>query len=390
MRPFWGLILLVVPGLALADAPKPPEHVCAASEGTAPCPLGRVRMCTKEGALAACTCPPGTKETKAACAVEGADKPVACVVPDATIADRLGVVLELLSLELPQLPTLEVYGAADALAVKESTATDVELLRAAEASDSVEGASAFLANDASGPKRKAKLAARDQAVARGINLRTAFVTRFGKHPRLDEQRVALARGHLRRAAYTVVGAGVESDRKIARALLEAVVVSGTVNGGGKAPRDAAFMLGEQAVRDRDFTLCAAHEERVLAWARPKLVADDHAFLAAASARLAQARLAAGDLTRALPALTDAIEIGVTCSPRAECVMAASASRKVIASAWAAASTAPRATFALLSRGSMPRHERVRPLVVLADLYAHGAGKGCSAAAEEARAFEQLL
>jgi hypothetical protein len=39
---------------------------------------------------------------------------------------------------------------------------------------------------------------------------------------------------------------------------------------------------------------------------------------------------------------------------------------------------------------MPRHERVRPLLELADLYVKGSGGGCSAAAEEARAWEQVL
>lgn len=393
MRSFWGLVLIAVPAVAFAG-PKPvADHVCAPSEGTATCPVGRARMCAKDGALAACVCPPGSQEPKGSkgeCVLEEGSKPIACVVPDATIADRLGVALELGTLEQPPLPTLEIYGTADALAAvdgKEKTATDVELMRAAEATDAIEGASAYLANEASGPKRKAKLAARDQAVGRSIALRQTFVARFPKHARLDEQRVALARALLRRAAYTVVGPSVESDRKSARALLEAVVAAAL---GTRSSRDAAFMLGEQAVRAREWLLVAAHEERVLGWARAKLAADDHAFLAAASARLAEARLASGDLARGVASLSDAIAIGVSCSPRAECVSAASAARKVIAAAWAATSTPARATFTLLGKGSMPRHERVRPLLVLADLYAHGSGTGCTAAAEEARAWEQLL
>lgn len=388
-------MLIVAPTVALAG-PKPAvDHVCAANEGTEPCPVGRARMCGKDGALAACLCPPGSHEPnggkggKGDCVLEEA-KPVACVAPDATIAERLGIALELGTLEQPRLPTLEHAGAADAVAVvagKELTSTDAELVRAAEGADSIEGASAWLANEATGPKHKAKLAARDQAVARSIAARTAFVARFPQHARLDEQRVALARALLRRAAYTVVGPTVDGDRKRARALLDGVV---TAAAGTRASRDAAFMLGEQAVREREWLSVIAHQERVIAWARAKLNADDHPFLAAASARLAQARLAGGDLARAQLALAQAIELGVQCSPRAECVSAASGARKVIAAVWGALSTAPRATFELLGKGAMPRHERVRPLLQLAELYAHGAGVGCAAAAEEARAWEQLL
>jgi hypothetical protein len=39
---------------------------------------------------------------------------------------------------------------------------------------------------------------------------------------------------------------------------------------------------------------------------------------------------------------------------------------------------------------MPRHERVRPLLELVDHYGKGSGGGCAAAAEEARAWEQVL
>lgn len=387
------MLVAVLPGAALAGPAPKPDHVCAPNEGTATCMAGRARMCAKDGALAGCVCPPGSHEPaggKGECLRDDAAFVAACVVPDATIADRLGPALELGTLELPPLPTLEVYGAADALgavANKEQTATDLELIRAAEASDSSEGASAYLANEAKGPKQKAKLAARDQAVGRSIALRRVFVSRFPKHARLDEQRVSLARSLLRRAVYTVVGPTVDADRKLARSLLEAVVVAAA---GTRASRDAAFMSAEQAVRERDWLLVTAHEERVLKWAGAKLNADDHAFLAAASARLAQARLASGDRARALSALADAVTIGVSCAPRAECVSSASAARKVLAATWAASSTPARATVALLSKGAMPRHERVRPLLQLAELYAHGVGAGCADAAEEARAWEQLF
>ncbi|MBI2395404.1 MAG: hypothetical protein HYV09_37895 [Deltaproteobacteria bacterium] len=388
------LLGLVLPCTAIAGAPPKSDHVCAPGEGKAPCFVGRVRMCGKDGALAACSCPPGSLEPKAgkgACVDDPTPFVAACVVPDATLGKTLAVHLELGTLELPPLTTVEVLGASDAIGrAAKDDATDVELIRGAEAWESIEGSSAWSANDEKGAKKKGKLAARDQAVERAISVRKRFLARFVQHPRLDEQRVAQARALLRRAAYAVVGQTVAADRKLARATLEAVVLGGVGGAGSKASRDAAFMLAEQAVRDREWLLVIAHEERVLKWAASKTNADDHPFLAAASARLAQARLETADLARAKLALDEAISVGVSCSPRAECVSAASAARKVVAATWAATSTPARATYKLLMKGAMPRHERVRPLLQLAELYAHGSGSGCAEAAEEARAWEQIV
>lgn len=380
----FALLLLAAP---VAHAAPAIDHVCAKDESKATCPITRVRMCGKDSALAACLCPPGQKEVKGACVDDTAPYATACVVPDATIGRALGAQLELGTLEIPALTTVEQNDAALATAIDVKTATDVQLIRAAEAWESIEGASANAANAGIGAKSKSKLAARDQAVGQAIEVRRAFFARFAGHLRGDEQRVALARSLLRRAAYAGVGKTVDPDRKSARALLDQVVTSGV---GSRASRDAAFMLSEQAVRDREWPLVAAHSERVLKWASGKSNADDHAFLAAGSARLAQARLETADLARAKLALDDAIGAGLLCSPRAECAAAAASAREVLARVFAATSSAARTMAPVLRKGTLLRHERVRPLLQLADLYAKGSGTGCAAAAEEARAWEQVL
>lgn len=390
MRVASFLALLFVSTAALGDAGVKADHVCAANESKATCPIGRVRVCAKDGALAGCVCPPGTREGKGACVDDPGPTSgvtVSCVAPNATIAKVLAVHLELGTLEVPRLPNVELSDFAAATNVQPTTATADELIRAADAWEAKEGAAAYSANEGPFAKSKSKLAARDQAIEHVVQLRKAFVARFVAHARLDEQRIALARALLRRAAYFVVGASVEADRKLAWSTLEQVAMSGST---ARPARDAAFMLGEQAVRDRSWTLVATQEERVLKWAGAKTNADDHAFLAAASARLAQARLEMADLARAKLALDDAISIGVSCSPRAECVSSASAARRAVAATWAATSSPARAMAPLLRKGTMPRHERVRPLVELVELYSKGIGAGCAAAAEEARAWEQVL
>jgi hypothetical protein len=386
-------VVVVLAGLllstaALADAgSKPADHVCASNESKATCTIGHVRVCAKDGALAACVCPPGTRDSKGACVDDPAPAVVVCVAPDATIGKALHANLELGTLEVPRLPNVELSDIATATNIKTTSATAEELIHAAEAWESKEGAAAYAANEGPFAKSKSKLAARDQAIDRVIEVRKAFVARFATHARGAEQRVDLARALLRRAAYAGVGKTVEPDRKLARTALEQVVASGST---ARPARDAAFMLGEQAVRDREWPLVVAHEERVLKWASAKLNADDHPYLAAASARLAQARLETADLPRAKTALDDAISVGVSCSPRAECVSAATAARRALAATWAATSSPARTMAPILRKGAMPRHERVRPLLQLVELYVKGSGGGCSAAAEEARAWEQVL
>lgn len=382
-------VLAFVLSALLADAGVPvADHVCAPNEGTAPCTILHVRMCAADGSLASCTCAPGQKDVKGVCTDEApTTTATSCVVPDATIGRALGVQLEISTLEMPSLPTLEQTNASSATSINTVAATDSELIRAAEAWESIEGAAAYGANAGVGAKSKSKLAARDQAVGKSIGVRRAFAARFSSHARADEQRVALARSLLRRAAYAGVGKGVDGDRKSARAVLEQVVANGA---GTRASRDAAFMLAEQAVRDREWPATIAHEERVLKWAAVKANADDHAFIAASSARIAQARLETADLPRARAALEDAITVGLSCSPRAECVSAAGAARSVLAALWSASSSPARTMATILRKGTMPRHERVRPLLQLADLFAKGSGTGCAAAAEEARAWEQVI
>jgi len=81
---------------------------------------------------------------------------------------------------------------------------------------------------------------------------------------------------------------------------------------------------------------------------------------------------------------------MTCAPRTECVVAASAARRVLAAAWAASSQPAHLMIAALSKGTLPRPDRVRPLLQLDALYTTGIGSGCKAAAEEARAWEQTF
>jgi hypothetical protein len=368
-----------------AAAPKVIDHVCAANEGKETCPLGRVRMCTKEGALAACACAPGATEKAGQCVLDATPVTVACIVPDATIGKQIAPFAEFGSLEMPPLPTshaaqaLEIAGAVSG---REDKATADELLDAAKAWDAIEGAAAYEAQS----KIKPKLATRDHANARGIVARDRFVARFFAHSRADEMRIGLARGLLRRAAYAGVGPSVDADRKAAWEQLEFVIK----NGAGRALRDASFMLGERDVRDKSWGAVLVHEERALKVAAQKQFADDHAFLAASTLRVAQARFETADLVRGRGSLEEAIALGMVCAPRTECVVAASAARRALAAAWAATSAPARTMIATLQKGTLPRPDRVRPLLQLADLYAKGVGAACPSAAEEARAWEQTF
>jgi hypothetical protein len=290
--------------------------------------------------------------------------------------------LEFGSFEMPPLPTSQPPAAADAIAGREDTASADELADGAKAWDGLEGAAAYQAQTAKG---KAKLASRDHANGRAIAVREKFLARFPNHARADEIRLGLSRALLRRAAYIVVGPEVEPDRKRAFELLGDIVSGGAAS---RASRDASFRVAERSVRDKDWPKVLVHEERVLKFAAQKTQSDDHAFLAAATARVAQARLETGDLARAKTSLEEAITLGMVCAPRTECVVAASAARRVLAATWATMSLAPRSMVATLQKGSLPRPDRVRPLLQLADLYATGVGGGCKVAAEEARAWEQ--
>ncbi len=378
---------------AAAGAASEKTHVCAPDEGKAACPVGRARFCGNGGAFAACACPPGStapKSGKGACVIDPKPVVVACAAPNASLGAQMAAHLAFGALEMPPLDTIAKTGAVSALAAvdgKEKTASADALFAAAESADELEGAAAAVGGSKSGAAQKAAFAERDRAVARGIEVRRAFVARFSSDPRVDDVRLGLARALLRRAAYAGVAPSVAADRKQASALLRAIVDGGSST---RATRDAQFMLLEQAVRDRDWIEAIARAEAVLARSATKAWADDHALVAAASARIAQARLETGDLARAKDALVAAIEAGLVCAPRTECVSAASGARRVLGETWAATSSPARTMHAVLAKGSMPRHERVRPLIVLAERYAEATGDGCAAAAEEARAWEQLL
>ena len=371
-----------------------PDHVCAPDEGKGVCPLGKARMCASDGALAACACPPGMSAggASAACTLDAAAKApaVACTVPDATIGKTLGASLELGELEVPTLPSLAFAGATDTIAAldpKLPTLSADEHVKLAAALQSIEGAAAFEASNAPKPKVAGVRVRRDASLARHVAVRKAFLARFPGDVRVPSERVLLARALLRRAAYSGVAPSVAIDRADAKSLLAGVIASSPST---TAARTASFVLAEQAVRDKSWAAVLADDSDVVKWAASKVDPDDHAYLAAAYVRIAQARLELGDLVNAKLALAEAITAGNACAPRAECVSSAAGARGVLDRVWAATSAPARTMVPLLTKGAMPKQERVRPLVRLAELYAKTPGAGCHPAAEEARAYAQVL
>ena len=370
------------------------DHVCAIDEGKGVCSLGMVRMCAKDGSLAACACAPGMSSEKpgASCTIAASAKaPAPCVVPDATIGKTLGAALELGELAVPTLPSIAFAGAIDvvgSLDAKTATLDADGLLKLADAHQAIEGEAAFQASSLPKAKATALLMKRDASLSRAIDVRKAFIARFPGDPRVPIQRVSLARALLRRAAYAGVSSSVAIDRAAASAQLTTVIADAPTT---PSARNAAFILGEQAVREKSWASVVAFESDVLKCALPKADVDDHAYLAAAYARMAQARLELSDVAAAKGALIDAIESGLICAPRLECVSASSGARAVLASVWAATGTPARAMLKLLQKGAMPRQERVRPLVRLAEIDAGASTIGaCLAAAEEARAYAQII
>ena len=121
-----------------------------------------------------------------------------------------------------------------------------------------------------------------------------------------------------------------------------------------------------------------------------LMAQGAAYIAAAHARLAQAKLSLGDLPAAKTALVEAVTIGSSCSPRAECVSASSGARNVLASTWAASGSTARTLAPVLEKGVMPKVQRVRPMIQLAELYEAAPGASCLENAIEARAWAQVI
>ncbi len=377
---------------ALSAPTSTVDHLCVEGEGKGVCPIGHVRMCDKSGGLVTCACPPGASASAptSSCTVTSEKYPPACVVPDATIAATLGATLELGTLEVPRLPQTAFVGAdltVSNLDGKLPTATADELVKLAMAHEALEGEAAYGATTAQKSKVAGLLAKRDASVTRVIDVRKALAARFPADSRIGEQRVALARALLRRAAYAGVATSVVVDRSEARAQLTKTRETAKAS---VAARDAGFALAEQAARDKDWKTVALLELDVRAIASGKKDVDDHAYLAAASARLAEARLALGDLSAARDALVDAIDAGNVCSPRAECVSAAASSRDVLDRVFAALGLPARAMAKILAGGTMPKQERIRPLLRLAELYAKSPGTTCAAAADEAKAWSIAL
>lgn len=384
---------LAVPGVAatVLAGSGPVTHVCAPDEGKGVCPLGRARSCDSAGSLAGCVCPPGASASgSAACSADAsAPRPTSCVVPATALGASMGAQLELGELAAPRLASFAPPDAAVTVATldaKVASASADELVKLALAHEALEGEAAAEGATLNGGRRKASLARRDLSVGRAIAARQALRARFPGDARLAAETLALARAHLRRKAYGASPTDV-ADRELARRLLEEITTSKAT---GRALRDAAFALAEESARDHAWSRVVALEAMVLSSARASLLADDPAYVAAALARTAQARLETGDLNGAKGALFEAIAAGVPCEPRSECVQAAAAARFVLPSLFAALGEPARALAPILSKGAMPRAERARPLLKLADVYAAAPGSACAAAAEEARGWAQIV
>lgn len=386
-----AVALAAVPALA---APPSVDHVCAADEGKATCPSGRVRLCAKDGSLAACGCPAGAvaSGSKSACVADG--KPAAttgCTVPDATLGKQLGAEIDLGSLTQPALPDYGVEKArADVLALgKKATLGAADLRRLAEAHEVIEGDEARALSVLKGTKPLADARVRrDRALDDAIAARRKLLTQFPAEPTAPSVRVALGRALLRRASYVGVGPTVEPDRAAAREELALVVARPDLD---VARRDAAFVLLELSVRAGDWIKVASYADVVRKCTAAKADADDPPYAAGATIRAAHAKLSLGDFDGARRSLEEAIGVAAPCLPRPECVTASAAARTVIGATYAVLGAPARTLAPVLSKaGNLPRHDRVRPLIRLAALYGGAKSPACTAAAEEARGWEQLI
>jgi hypothetical protein len=373
------------------------DHVCGQDEAkTSTCPPGRARSCDASGALAGCFCPPGTiaasAASSAACKVDEKSKAPAtsCVVPDATIGDALGAHLELGELAVPTLPSFPNVSAYDTVssldAQKLGAMSADDMLKLADAHQAIEGGAAYSASVSKGAALGNQVMKRDASVSREIEVRRAFVARFPDDARIASVRLALARSLLRRAAY---GAGnIDIDHKNAKSILLGLVKDAPAT---KPARNAAFILGEDAAREKAWGLVLAYFDDAAKWSVPTSDADDHAYLAASAARVAQARFELADVAGGRTTLESAITMSAVCAPRAECVSAGAAARSVIDRAFAATSGSGRELAAVMKIGVLTRYERAFALWRLADLYAtKGSGTGCAQASEESRAWASAM
>ncbi len=344
----------LVVALALAPALAAPayDHVCAPDESKATCPTGRVRLCAKDGSLAACGCPPGATATAStsACIADGKPPPSSgCLVPDTTLPKQLGAELELSTLAQPALSEVGVSAArAELLAfAKKAPETAIELRRMGDAAEVVEADEARSLGKLQATKPLADARARrDRALDDSIAARRSFVKKYPADAASPIVRLALGRALLRRASYTGVGPVVDLDRAAARAELELVAARPELD---VPRRDAAFVLGELAIRAGEWTKAVGYEEIVRKAAASKADADDPPYAAAASARVAQAKLALGDLDGGRRALDETIGLAAPCIPRAECVSASAGARKVLAATYAALSMSPRTMVPVLTK-----------------------------------------
>lgn len=386
-----AIALGVLPAVA---APPVVDHVCAPDEGKSTCPSGRVRLCAKDGSLAACGCPSGAvaSGSKSACVADG--KPpsaTGCTVPDATLAKQLGAEIDLGSLTQPPLPD---YGAQKARAdvaalAKKATLGTADLRRLAEAHEAIEGDEARALAELKGTKALAEARVRrDRALDDGIAARRKLLTQSPTDPAAPAHRVSLARALLRRASYVGVGPTVEPDRAAAREELALVVARPDLD---VPRRDAAFVLLELAVRAGEWVKVAAYADVVRKCTAAKVDADDPPFAAGATIRTAHAKLALADFDGARRSLEEAIGVAAPCLPRPECVTASAAARTLVAATYAVLGAPARSLAPVLQKaGNIPRHDRVRPLLKLAALYGATKTPACTAAAEEARGWEQLI
>jgi hypothetical protein len=232
----------------------------------------------------------------------------------------------------------------------------------------------------------AQVMKRDASVSREIEVRRAFLARFPDDARVPTVRIALARALLRRAAYGAES--IEIDHKNAKSQLVSVYKDAPAT---TAARTAAFMLAEEAAREKTWGLVLAYASDAAKWALPKSDVDDHAFLAGSYARIAQARFELADVAGGRDALVNAIDAAAVCAPRAECVNAGASARSVIDRAFATTSGSGRALAEVMKKGALTRYERAFALWRLADLYAtKGSGQGCAPASEEAQAWASAI
>jgi hypothetical protein len=377
---------------AAVAATSASDHVCADGEGVGACPTGQARYCASASASVRCGCPGGAIGSGTASCTPFASSapPPKCAVAASSLGVAIAGALDFAALANPTLPRVAPMAASQLVAADDPRWTTLSydaLAKLAGAHEALEGAATAEMADTLGAKRVDAQRRRDFSVDRAIEVMRSMRVRFPKEPSLSTTEVSLARALLRRAAYGVAKSA-STDRDDARLLLEAIYARGNV--AAHAGRDAAFILGELAVRDAAWTRVASLDAKVVEWTTPSRYADDPAFTAAAWARVAHARIEMHDLASAKGALLSALDVAVTCAPRTECVTALAGVRAVLGETWIALGEPARSLAVVCAKGSAPRRERVRPLLRFADVASSAKSGACDAAAEEARGWSQIV